>query len=155
MGVCRQPDVVLRNEQLEGNLSKPGKESAVTGAQQSTDIPQDNVAQDRNKGDIRMNLIAVRLGATHECKCGVEPKTQQGSKGNREGKAPGEQVPVVVVPNDPVLPQQVVCKAKQHAARHTIAINLPAKPPLLDRVISGNEQSLPRSCDEYLLKEHL
>jgi len=52
VSVCSQPDVVLRNEKLQTDSSKPGKEARITGAERPPNVAQQNEAQDLKKRDL-------------------------------------------------------------------------------------------------------
>lgn len=43
---------------------------------------------------------------------------------------------------------------KKNALKTHISVNFPAKPPFLNRVVSGNKERLPWPNEEYVLKEN-
>ena len=61
MSVRTEPDMVLGYEELHMQLAKPGKEAGVARSDKPSQVTENGETDDRNKGDIGMNLITVQL----------------------------------------------------------------------------------------------
>jgi len=155
MSIGGQPNVILADEQLQRDASKPGEERRVASAQDARDIPQHHIAHNRDEKDVRMDLLAVLNVAAEERERGVHPDAQQGQQCDRYGGPPRKQISMVIVIEHIVLLGNVKAGRVDHAEGHRIPVQLPLMPPLVQVIVCGHKQCLPRSCHEDPLEEHL
>ena len=57
MCVCRQPDVVLGDKELQAEAAEPGKEAGVTSPDEAEQVPQENETHDLGKRRKKHNGI--------------------------------------------------------------------------------------------------
>lgn len=79
-----QPNVILANEQLQRDPTEPGKKRRETCPQNTRDIAQHQIADDRYEHDVRMDLFAVIAIRAHKCERCVEADAQNGGQSCHE-----------------------------------------------------------------------
>ena len=58
MSVCTKPDVILGNEQLNMQLTKPCEEAGVSRSYKPDQVTEKSEANNRNERDVGMDFIA-------------------------------------------------------------------------------------------------